>query len=69
MVVAVEAKATAKVTAAHVKGLRHVHQEHPRARRVVVCLEPRRRRTDDGIEILPVKAFVEELPELLRART
>jgi predicted AAA+ superfamily ATPase len=69
MVVAVEAKATAKVTAAHVKGLRHVHQEHPRARRVGVCLESRRRRTVDGIEILPVKAFVEELPELLRART
>jgi hypothetical protein len=31
------------------------------ARRIVVCLDTKRWRTEDGIEILPVKSFVEEL--------
>jgi hypothetical protein len=34
-------------------------------RLTVVCLEPKRRRTEDGIEILPVKAFLAELGGLL----
>ncbi len=67
MAVAIEAKATVKVTADHLKGLRHLRDDHPRVRRVVVCLEPRRRRTDDGIEILPVTAFTEDLEALLSA--
>jgi predicted AAA+ superfamily ATPase len=67
MVVAIEAKATSRVTASHLKGLRHLHQDHPGARRVVVCLEPRRRRTEDGIEILPARTFVDTLGELLAA--
>ncbi|MCC7181314.1 MAG: ATP-binding protein [Acidobacteria bacterium] len=62
MKVAIEAKATPRVTSDHLKGLRHLRQDHPRARRVVVCLEPRRRTTEDGIEILPVAAFIGELP-------
>jgi len=62
MKIAIEAKATPRVTSDHLKGLRHLRQDHPRARRVVVCLEPRRRTTEDGIEILPVAAFVGELP-------
>jgi hypothetical protein len=61
MKVAIEAKATARITSDHLQGLRHLRQDHPRVRRVVVCLEPRRRTTDDGIEILPVSAFVGEL--------
>lgn len=67
MTVAVEAKATARITTDHLKGLRHLRDDHPKARRVVVCLESRRRTTDDGIEILPVHAFVEELGALLSA--
>jgi predicted AAA+ superfamily ATPase len=66
MDVAIEAKATARVTADHLAGLRHLHADHPRARRVVVCLEPKRRRTDDGIDILPVATFVAMLGELVR---
>lgn len=62
MKVAIEAKATPRVTSDHLKGLRHLREDHPRARRVVVCLEPRRRTTEDGIEILPVTAFVGDLP-------
>jgi len=65
MRVAIEAKATARITADHLKGLRHLHQDHPRARRVVVCLETKQRRTEDGIQILPVHAFLRELGALL----
>ena len=32
-----------------------------RRRRCIVCLEPKRRRTDDGINVLPVDAFIEDL--------
>jgi len=65
MAVALEAKATSRITADHLKGLRHLHEDHPRARRAIVCLEPKRRTTADGIEILPARAFVEELAGLL----
>jgi predicted AAA+ superfamily ATPase len=65
MAVAIEAKATTRITSDHLKGLRHLHQDHPRARRIVVCLESKRRTTDDGIEVLPVKAFIAELQPLL----
>jgi predicted AAA+ superfamily ATPase len=62
MQVAIEAKASAKVHASDLKGLRELHVEHrPVGRRCLVCLEPRRRTTDDGIEILPYRAFAEEL--------
>ena len=33
----------------------------PGRRKIVVCLEPRARRTDDGIEILPVRTFLDQL--------
>jgi hypothetical protein len=59
---AIEAKATAKVTADHLQGLRNVLQDHPPARhRVVVCLESKSRRTEDGILILPARQFCERL--------
>lgn len=60
--VAIEAKATAKVTADHLSGLRQLVRDHPRVRqRVVVCLEPRTRRTEDGILVLPAREFCERL--------
>jgi predicted AAA+ superfamily ATPase len=62
MRVAVEAKATAKVTADHLKGLRNLVQDHPRvAARVVVCLESRARSTEDGILVLPAEEFARRL--------
>ena len=62
MRVAVEAKATARVTSDHLKGLHALFEDHPQvSRRVVVCLEPKRRRTPEGIEILPIRAFLDEL--------
>jgi len=60
--VAIEAKATIKVTSDHLKGLRALAQDHPRVgERYVVCLEPRARRTDDGIWILPFAEFPRQL--------
>ncbi len=61
---AVEAKAASVVTRKHLKGLRTLAQEHPGiGRRVVVCLEPRPRRTEDGIDILPATDFARFLWE------
>ncbi|MCY4257020.1 MAG: AAA family ATPase [bacterium] len=61
MRVALEAKATANVTPKHLKGLRALAQEHPTIRKMVVCLEPRPRRTEDGIDILPATNFAHRL--------
>ncbi len=62
MQIAIEAKSADKITSNHLKGLRHLKTDHPTAgRRIVVCLAPRARKTDDGIEILPVQAFVDGL--------
>lgn len=62
MQVAIEAKATVKITADHLKGLRALAQDHPRiGQRMVVCLERKSRRTEDGILILPAAGFCERL--------
>jgi len=60
--VAIEAKATRKVTSDHLKGLRQLIVDHPEIeKRLVVSLEPKPRRTEDGISIMPVAAFVRAL--------
>ena len=60
--VAVEAKSAVKITTDHLKGLRALAQDHPRiGRRVVVCLERKGHRTEDGILILPAAEFFERL--------
>jgi len=61
MDVAIEAKASARITNDHLKGLRQLAKDHEVSRRVIVCLEPKTRRTDDGIDVLPAWRFVEEL--------
>ncbi len=58
---AFEAKASSKITADHLKGLRTLAEEHPGVSRAVVCLEPRPRRTADGIDIIPAKDFAVRL--------
>ncbi|HXQ22548.1 MAG TPA: DUF4143 domain-containing protein [Candidatus Acidoferrales bacterium] len=61
---AIEAKATARVHADHLKGLRELARDHPRVgRRVVVSLDERPRRTEDGIDILPAQLFAQRLWE------
>jgi predicted AAA+ superfamily ATPase len=62
MSTAVEAKSSESIRSDHLKGLRKLVAEYPEVRRrIVVCREPRPRRTDDGIEVLPVQDFVEKL--------
>jgi predicted AAA+ superfamily ATPase len=61
LAVAIEAKATGRVHAEHLRGLRELAAEHPVRPRVVVSLDERARRTDDGIAILPWKRFAEAL--------
>jgi predicted AAA+ superfamily ATPase len=56
MRIAIEAKATARVSADHLRGLRSLAQDHPRVgRRVIVCLEEAARVTEDGILVLPAR--------------
>ena len=62
MRIAIEAKAVARIGSRHLKGLRALAHDHPGVqRRIVVCLEPRALKTDDGIEILPVRDFLDRL--------
>ena len=62
MRLAVEAKASARIVGRHLKGLRSLADDNPHVGgRVVVCLEPRPRRTEDGIDVLPVADFVQRL--------
>jgi uncharacterized protein len=60
--ISIEAKATAKVNADHLRGLRNLVLDHPRVRhRIIVCLESKARRSEDGILILPAREFCERL--------
>jgi predicted AAA+ superfamily ATPase len=62
MQIAIEAKATRKVTADHLRGLRALVQDHPKVKqRILVCLEPKPYQTEDGILILPPEEFCRRL--------
>jgi uncharacterized protein len=62
MVVGIEVKATERVGGRQLSGLQALKEDHPGVeRRILVCLEPRRRLREDGIEILPVREFLEKL--------
>jgi predicted AAA+ superfamily ATPase len=62
MQLAIEAKSSTKITRDHLGGLRALAEDHPRVeRRIVVCREPRARKTEDGIEILPAEVFARRL--------
>ncbi len=61
--VAIEVKASHRVSDGDLKGLRALAEETTLKTRMVVSMEPRERRTDDGIAIVPVAQFFEELWE------
>ena len=62
MEIAIEAKATRKVTSDHLKGLRNLRDDHTRVRqRILVCLEAKPYRTDDAISVLPAAEFCARL--------
>jgi len=59
--VALEVKATPRISASELKGLRAIAELGHLRRRLLVFLGPRRLKTEDGIEILPLRAFLDEL--------
>ena len=62
MAVALEAKASKRITSDHLKGLREIETDYPRLKhRVCVSLESQPRKLSDGIEILPVQVFLKRL--------
>ena len=58
---AIEVKAKESVTDADLRGLRALSEDLHLERRVVVSRERRRRKTDDGIDLLPLEEFFHEL--------
>ncbi len=59
---AIEAKSARKITSNHLIGLRRLREDKPEVkRRIIVCLESKRRTTGDGIEILPAGLFARML--------
>jgi predicted AAA+ superfamily ATPase len=62
MEIAIESKATRKITVKHLKGLRSLKLDHPGIeRRLIICCEDKPRTTDDGIEIIPAANFTQML--------
>jgi predicted AAA+ superfamily ATPase len=62
MEIVIEAKAAENSSGKHLKVLRRIKEDHHHIkRRWVVCCERRQRVTDDGIEIVPAKRFIEML--------
>jgi predicted AAA+ superfamily ATPase len=60
--VAIEVKSTANASTVHLNGLGAFGEEYPEVRRrILVCLEPKRRRLQSGIEVMPVTTFLREL--------
>jgi predicted AAA+ superfamily ATPase len=60
--VGIEVKSTAHVGDSHLRGLRALRADQPSAKKLVcVSSEPRARRTQDGIDILPVTDFLARL--------
>ena len=59
---AIEVKSTEHVSDHHLSGLRAIAVDHRSiGKRLLVCLESKRRMTKNGIEILPVSGFIERL--------
>lgn len=59
--VAIEVKASANLSPRALAPLRALAEEIPMRRRIVVSLDSMPRRTDDGIEIMPITAFLTTL--------
>jgi uncharacterized protein len=59
--IAIEVKGTDMVTNRHLKGIRAFKEEYQARRYIVVSMDPHPRKTEDGIEILPWKVFLDRL--------
>ncbi len=59
MEVAIEAKASSRITSDHCKNLRELKADFPKIKsRIIVSIEDKLRTTDDGIKIIPAQMFV-----------
>jgi predicted AAA+ superfamily ATPase len=62
MLCAIEAKSSDRINSDHMKGLTELQSDYPEVgRRIIVSREPVSRRTQDGIEVLSVADFLEQL--------
>jgi predicted AAA+ superfamily ATPase len=59
--VAIEVKATRRVSPADLRGLAALEDELELRQRIVVSMEPRARTTDEGVQVLPVDEFFRKL--------
>ncbi len=59
--VAIEVKATRMAANHDLRGLRAFKEEHRPRRAILVSMDPKPRRTDDGVEILPWAGFLDDL--------
>jgi predicted AAA+ superfamily ATPase len=65
--VAIEAKAVSKVNSHHLKNLRELKKEHSQVRHLILlCFESEKRKTQDGIIILPYKDLEKEILTLMK---
>ena len=58
---AIEIKSTNQVNEKHFKGIRKLKEENQHKRFLVISNDPRKRKTQDNIEIYPWSAFLDEL--------
>ena len=61
---AIEAKSSRAITDSHLKGLRQLAVDQTVQYRAIVCLEPKRRLTNDGITIVPATELADFLDEI-----
>lgn len=59
--IAIEVKATGKVSSSDLRSLHHLGEETTLAKKIVVCNESSYRRDDSGVDIYPVEDFLEHL--------
>lgn len=58
---AIELKSSSNISSQHLKGLRELKEEHHVKKSIIVCLETKKRKTSDDIDIVPVKEFIKDL--------
>jgi len=58
---AVDVKSSSRIHSDHIKGLKALMEEHKVKRSIVVSLESKPRKLDNGIEVLPWQVFFEQL--------
>ena len=59
--IGIEVKAAPRVSIRDYKGLLALSEEVSLKRKIVVCRERTRRKTDEGVEIIPIREFCQDL--------